>query len=105
MKKMLSQEARYSLEKMSKVDIFSGDHLMVGLNCLEEGQSQSVHTHAGSEKFYVVLQGCARFVVGEQTLDAEKGEIVLCPAGVPHGIERALQRTLILVGIAPPPKK
>ena len=36
--------------------------------------------------------------------DLLTGEIVWAPAGVPHGVERALERTVLLVGIAPPPR-
>lgn len=99
----LPERARFSGTKMTKVDCFRSDRLLVGLNCFEPGQEQSVHTHAGADKFYLVVDGKARFVVGDRTIEAGPGDLILAPAGVPHGVERALTRTLVLVGIAPAP--
>jgi mannose-6-phosphate isomerase-like protein (cupin superfamily) len=89
--------------KATKADLFLGRFLFVGLNCFEPGQSQTVHVHTGSDKFYVVLSGKARMVVGEETREVDAGMVVWAPAEVPHGVETALERTTMLVAIAPPP--
>jgi len=99
----LPDEARFSGTKMTKVDCFRSDRLLVGLNCFEPGQEQKPHTHAGADKFYLVVSGKARFVVGGRTIEARPGDLVLAPEGVPHGVERALERTVVLVAIAPAP--
>jgi mannose-6-phosphate isomerase-like protein (cupin superfamily) len=93
--------ARFSSEKLAKVTLHSSGSMLLGLNCLESGQSQLVHAHAGADKFYYVCSGRARFVLGDATVDAGPGDVVVCPAGEPHGIETALERTTLLVGIAP----
>ena len=98
------RSAVFSGEKAAKADLHAGDHLFVGLNCFEPGQSQKVHTHAGADKFYYVCSGRARVTVGEETREVAEGEIVWAPAGVPHGVAEALERTVLLVGIAPPPR-
>ena len=49
----------------------------------EIGQGPRLHVHPYDETF-VVIEGRARFTVGDTTLDAEKGEVVFGPAGVPH---------------------
>jgi mannose-6-phosphate isomerase-like protein (cupin superfamily) len=49
----------------------------------EPGTGPGLHVHPYDEVF-VVQQGRARFFVGDQTLDAEAGETVLGPAGLPH---------------------
>jgi len=90
--------------KGAKADLFRGDRLFVGLNCLEPGQSQPAHVHAGADKFYYVVSGRARFAVGDQSFEAEAGAVVWAPADVAHGVEQALERTVMLVGIAPPPR-
>ena len=41
---------------------------------------------------------------GEKAAKVAEGEIVWAPAGVPHGVAEALERTVLLVGIAPPPR-
>lgn len=96
----LPDRASFRPDAMTKIDCFQSERLLVGLNCFEPGQTQAVHTHAGADKFYVVLSGKATFVVGDATAAAGPGDLVLAPAGVPHGVERADERTVVLVGIA-----
>jgi quercetin dioxygenase-like cupin family protein len=86
-----------------KADVARGERLFAGLDCLEPGQARRVHTHAGADKFYLVLSGKARFSVGDATADAAAGTLVWAPAGVPHGVLEALERTVLLVAMAPPP--
>ena len=95
--------AVFSREKAMKVDIFPGQHLFVGLNCFEAGQSQKSHSHPGSDKFYLLLSGKARMMVGDETRVVEAGTVVWAPADVPHGVAEALERTIMLVAIAPTP--
>lgn len=90
--------------KHYKATLFEGEHLMIGLNCLEPGQSQPVHDHADADKVYTVMQGRGWFTIGEETREAGPGEVVWAPAGVPHGVEnRGEARLVLLVSIAPPP--
>jgi len=49
----------------------------------EPGTGPVLHVHPYDEIF-VVIQGRARFFVGDAVIDAEAGETVLGPAGVPH---------------------
>jgi quercetin dioxygenase-like cupin family protein len=100
----LPDQARFSGTKMTKVDCFRSDRLLVGLNCFEPGQAQQVHTHAGADKFYLVVSGKARFILGDSIRDAGPGDLILAPEGVPHGVETALERTVMLVAIAPAPQ-
>jgi quercetin dioxygenase-like cupin family protein len=100
----VADATRFDTEKAAKIDLSQGRQLFVGLNCFERGQSQPVHTHAGADKFYLVLSGKARIVVGRDARVAEAGTLVWAPADVPHGVQEALERTVLLVGIAPPPR-
>lgn len=99
----VGEQARFDPTRATKADLFRGSGILVGLNCFEPGQSQTVHTHTGADKFYFVVSGKARMTVGSATLLAEAGDVVWAPADVPHGVESALERTVMLVGIAPPP--
>ena len=49
----------------------------------EPGKGPKLHVHPYDEVF-VVQQGRARFFVGDRVIEAEAGETVLGPAGVPH---------------------
>jgi quercetin dioxygenase-like cupin family protein len=95
--------ATFDGSKATKADLFLGRFLFVGLNCFEPGQSQKVHVHGGSDKFYLVVSGKARMIVGEEKHEVGAGTVVWAPAEVPHGIETALERTIMLVAMGPPP--
>jgi quercetin dioxygenase-like cupin family protein len=94
----------FRADAATKADLFRGGSLLVGLNCFEPGQTQRIHTHPGADKFYLVVSGRARMTVGDETRDAGPGTVVWAPASVPHGVAEALERTVLLVGIAPPPR-
>jgi quercetin dioxygenase-like cupin family protein len=96
--------AVFSDEKASKADLFGSRKLFVGLNCFQRGQSQKVHVHSGSDKFYLVISGKARMVVGNETREVGRGTVVWAPADLPHGVSEALEPTVMLVAMAPPPE-
>ncbi len=100
----LPARAAFTADRLTKVDCFRSDRLLVGLNCFEPGQTQPVHAHAGADKFYLVISGKASVAVGDAVRDAGPGDLVLAPAGVPHGVVRAHERTVVLVAIAPAPQ-
>ena len=100
----LSDHVAFQPAKGTKADLFRGDRLFVGLNCFEPGQSQASHVHGGADKFYYVVSGRARFTVAGEGFEAGAGAVVWAPADVPHGVDQALERTVLLVGIAPPPR-
>ena len=89
-------------EKFFKTTLWQGEHVMVGLNCLEPGQTQSVHAHQGADKFYFVLSGSGDFTVGEEQSTVGAGLLVFAPAGIPHGVSNSGESRLsLLVAIAP----
>lgn len=95
--------ATFAGGRYAKVDLARGARLFLGLNCFEAGQTQAAHTHADADKFYLVLSGKARMLVGSETVIAGAGDVVWCPAGVVHGVEDALEPTVLLTAMAPPP--
>ncbi len=93
-------------DKFFKATLFHSQRLLLGLNCLEPGQAQKVHTHTGQDKFYFVVDGEGEFVVGEETRKCGAGLAIWVPAGVEHGVTNTGTRQLVLlVGIAPAPGK
>ena len=93
-----------SAEKFFKSTLFHSSHLLLGLNCLEPGQTQATHTHADQDKFYFVVEGQGEFGVADVTYPAGPGMVIWAPAGVPHGVtNRGDTRLVLLVGIAPAP--
>ena len=90
------------VEKFYKATLWQGEHVMIGLNCLEASQTQPIHAHAGADKFYFVLTGRGNFTIGDEENIAEPGTLVVAPAGVPHGVTNTGdERLSLLVAIAP----
>ena len=91
-------------DKFYKTTLFRADALMLGLNCLEPGQVQKVHSHEDQDKFYFVVAGRGRFQVGDEQFDGVEGQVIWSPAGVSHGVSNnGDTRLTLLVGIAPAP--
>ena len=89
-------------EKFFKTTLWQGEHVMVGMNCLEPSQTQPVHAHTGADKFYFVLAGRGDFSVGDEQHTLESGALVIAPAGIPHGVTNTgTERLSLLVAIAP----
>jgi quercetin dioxygenase-like cupin family protein len=78
--------AQVRADKAFKHTFLETPRLLTGLNCLAPGQEQHIHDHPDQDKFYFILQGEGRFTVGETTQVCGTGELILAPAGVPHGV-------------------
>ena len=91
-------------EKFYKATLFQGKHLMLGMNCLEPGQAQKVHTHTGAAKVYFVLEGTVTAIIGDGESVVGPETAVLAPADVPHGLRNDSDaRAVCLVFMAPNP--
>ena len=95
---------RFSPDKLQKLNLFETDRFFCDVYCLEPGQEQKPHAHAGSDKLYAVLEGSVEVRVGTETRELRAGEMALCPAGTDHGVaNRSNARAALLVFIAPHP--
>jgi quercetin dioxygenase-like cupin family protein len=89
-------------DKFFKSTLAESPRLLLGLNCLEPGQTQAAHTHADQDKFYFVVEGEGEFTVSGETGLAGQGVTVWAPAGAQHGVvNHGSARLVLLVGIAP----
>lgn len=97
-------ERRFSPDKMQKVNLFETARMFMDIYCLEPGQHQRVHAHAGADKIYFVLEGTGRFHIGGEERDLGPDNIALAPADVEHGvINTTNERLVLLVFMAPNP--
>jgi quercetin dioxygenase-like cupin family protein len=97
--------AVFSADKMGKVTLGAGERLFAGLNCFEPGQSHQAHVHPDQDKLYVILAGAGEAEVGEERSAVSVGDVILAPAGVPHGLANpGPGRLTALVVFAPPPR-
>ncbi len=100
----LADRIRFSEEKMQKVPIFETDKLFFDHYCLLPGQFQKVHSHAGEDKIYLVLEGDATITIGEEEKTLGPGHAVIARAGIDHGVRNdGEDKLLLLVTMAPRP--
>ena len=99
-------EARQSgSEKMKKNGLFDTDRMFCDLYCFEPGQAQAVHSHVGSDKIYLVMEGKGLFQIGEDERELGKDDIALAPSGQSHGVKNTGGKELgLLVFMAPKPQ-
>jgi len=99
-----AEHAEWRSDKMGKSALYESARLLVGLNALEPGQSQALHTHAGMDKMYYVLEGAGAFLLEGRQLPMQAGDLLVAPDGVPHGVRNTGQaRLLVLAVLAPAP--
>jgi len=99
-----SEHAVYSTQKMGKATIFESPRLLVGLNAFEPGQEHALHAHAGQDKVYHVLEGVGVFLLHDRELPMKRGDLLVAPENVPHGVRNTgVERLLVLAILAPAP--
>ena len=109
----LEQLRTFDPARMRKNNLFETSRFFCDLYCLEPGQAQAAHTHDGSDKVYVVLEGEGTFLVGEEEASVEAGHAILAesgqkastavvPAYPPDRHRHRIQRPKVGHGIAAP---
>lgn len=99
-----ADHAVYDAGKMGKSTLFRSPRLLAGLNAFEPGQEHALHAHAGTDKVYVVLEGTGAFLLEGREIPMGRGEMLVAPEGVPHGIRNTGEaRLLVLAILAPSP--
>jgi mannose-6-phosphate isomerase-like protein (cupin superfamily) len=88
---------------MVKAGLFATGRLYYDLYCLRPGQAQKVHSHAGSDKVYLVLEGRATITVGDEERDLSPNQCVLAEAGTPHGVRNSSDEDVVLLVVTTPP--
>lgn len=102
-KEVLS-EAKFSTEKMQKVNLFETENFFCDIYCLEPGQEQKPHTHNGADKIYFVLEGKVTIQIGDEQRVVGKNQICLAASGLVHGVKNTTDdRLILLVFMAPSP--
>jgi mannose-6-phosphate isomerase-like protein (cupin superfamily) len=64
------------------------------------GEGPDLHRHPYAETF-VIHEGQATFTVGDQTIEARAGDILVAPADVPHSFRNSGSTVLRSVNIHP----
>jgi mannose-6-phosphate isomerase-like protein (cupin superfamily) len=96
--------AQWRPDRMGKSTIYESPRLLVGLNAFEPGQAHALHAHAGLDKVYQVVEGEGAFLLEGRELPMKAGDLLVAPAGVPHGVRNTgAGRLLVLAILAPAP--
>ena len=89
-------------DRYGKSTLFENEHILIGLNCLEPGQTMEKHAHESQYRFYLVLEGHGQVRIGNEQMETKKGTVIWVPAGRPHHIlNSGAERMVMLVGITP----
>ncbi len=100
-----ASRASFSDAKMGKATLLASERIFSGLNCFLPGQEHALHSHAGQDKLYFILEGSGDVTVGERTWRADAGDLVLARSGEPHAIRNPGPSNLVVLTLmAPPPK-
>lgn len=100
-----AEHAVFSPAKMGKSTLFESPRILVGLNAFEPGQQHALHAHDDMDKLYSVVQGNGLFLLQDAELPMREGDLLVAPAGVPHGIRNgSSERLVVLAVLAPAPR-
>ena len=98
--------AKFSPEKMQKINLFETDNFFCDVYCLEPGQEQKVHAHKEEDKLYYVLEGAGSFIVDEEERELGREQLIFAPAGSEHGVRNTSEaRLTLLVFMTPNPNR
>ena len=96
--------ADWRTDKMGKSTLYQSARLLVGLNAFEPGQAHALHAHERMDKVYQVIEGEGQFLLDGRELSMHAGDLLVAPAGAPHGVRNtSAGRLLVLVVLAPSP--
>jgi quercetin dioxygenase-like cupin family protein len=99
-----ADHAEWRPDKMGKRTLYQSARVLVGLNAFEPGQAHALHAHAEMDKVYQVVEGEGVFLLEGRELPMRAGDLLVAPAGVPHGVRNSGSgRLLVLVILAPAP--
>ena len=88
---------RFSVDKMQKVSVFDSPKYFCDLYCLKPGQDQRIHSHAESDKIYLVLKGRGSFHIAGEERELAEGETVIARPGQDHGVRNSTAEDLVLL--------
>ncbi len=92
----------------SRASIFHGaSHEFPGVSLmlaeLQPGEGPALHRHTYDEAF-TIGQGHAAFTIDGVVVEADPGDVVLVPAGIPHSFLNAGTEVLLLTAVHVAPK-
>ena len=81
--------------------VFSGEKSMMVLNELMPSAKPALHQHPHEQLTYII-EGSARFVIGDEVVDLVEGDLILIPPNVPHSLEVTSSRPVLNLDVFSP---
>jgi mannose-6-phosphate isomerase-like protein (cupin superfamily) len=97
-----AEYAEWRADRMGKSTLFESPRILVGINAFEAGQQHVLHSHAGMDKVYYVVEGSGVFLLKDRELPMGSGDLLVAPEGVPHGIRNTGEQRLVVLAILSP---
>lgn len=88
---------RFVEEKYQKVLLLDSPQSALDVYCLLPGQSQKLHSHEGTDKYYLVWEGRAVVQIGTEVRELGPGEAAIARSGVEHSIANQSTEPLVAV--------
>ena len=66
---------------------------------LEPGCSIGEHIHEGDSEIFIVERGCPTYNDGGVLVDAEPGDVLICPAETAHSIKNNTSETVDIIAL------
>lgn len=71
-------------------------HVSMTLFAFSAGEGISTHSAPGDAMVYI-LDGEAEITIGDETVTASTGQVVIMPANIPHGLEARKNFKMLLI--------
>jgi quercetin dioxygenase-like cupin family protein len=85
----------YQPGKVVSLTFAQNEALSLTLFAFAQGEAISTHSAPGDAMVYI-LDGETEITIGDQKIIAEKGEVVVMPANIPHGLEATKNFKMLL---------
>jgi len=97
----LPELIEFRTDKRVRKKLFEGAQLWGELLCYEPGQAAPRHHHPKEDELFVILEGHAAILAGDQEIDAPAGSLVIVPATVSHDIRNVGSGRLVAIFVKP----
>ena len=97
----LPELIEFRADKRVRKKLFEGAQLWGELLCYEVGQATPSHYHPKEDELFVILEGHAAVLAGDQEIDAPAGSLVIVPATVRHDLRNGGDGRLVVVFVKP----
>lgn len=92
----LENLADYQEGRVVSRTLAQGRPLSVTLFAFDKGEEISTHS-AGGDAMVYILDGSAEITIGGEKFTVKKGETIVMPANIPHGLEAVERFKMLLI--------